>query len=136
MPMPKSARNRNRNQNVGENPAMKLQSEYHAIEIISGVLRPIRSPSQPEQTAPSRRIHKVTVNTTATSVSGTPNSCEIGTMINRKIVKSKESRVQPSHAATQAHHWSLVGSFHHGRVLTFSPAVIGFPPRFLRMWSQ
>jgi hypothetical protein len=35
-------------------------------------------------------------------------------MINRKIVKSNASRVQPSHAADQASHYALVGSFHHG----------------------
>src|ERR1700720_4524207 len=93
---------------------MKLASEYHRIEIINGVLRPIRSASQPEATAPSRRIHKVTVRTKATAVSGTPNSCEIGTMISRNTVKSKASRVQPSHAAIQAIHCSLVGSLHHG----------------------
>ncbi len=34
---------------VGEKPAMKLQIEYHRIEIISGVLRPMRSASQPER---------------------------------------------------------------------------------------
>src|SRR3984893_4245686 len=94
--------------------------------------RPARSPSQPEQTAPTSRIHSVIVNTAVTAVSGTPNSCEIGTMISRKIVKSKESKVQPSQAATQAYHWSLVGSFHHGMVLTVSTAAIGFPPLFLR----
>src|SRR5246127_3949107 len=120
MPKPSNARNTKRNQKVGEKPAMKLHNEYHRIEIINGMRRPTRSPSQPEQTAPTKRIHKVTVNTIATSVSGTPNSCEIGTMINRKIVKSNESNVQPSQAAIQANHWSLVGSFHHGTVLTAS----------------
>ena len=54
MPMPSSARNRNRNQKVGEKPAMKLQIEYHRIEIISGVLRPIRSASQPDAVAPDQ----------------------------------------------------------------------------------
>ena len=81
---------------------MKLQAEYHAIEIISGFLRPIRSASQPEAVAPTSRIHNVNVNTAVTAVSGTWNSCEIGTMISRKIVKSNASRVQPSQAATQA----------------------------------
>src|SRR5437764_12506553 len=116
MPMPSSARNRNRNrnQNAGERPAMKLQIEYHRIEIISGVLRPIRSASHPEPTAPTSRSHKVTLSKNATSVSGTPNSFEIGTMINRNIVKSNASSVQPSQAATQAYHWSFVGSFHPG----------------------
>src|SRR6516225_2471679 len=104
MPMPKSARKRNRNQNAGEKPAIKLQTEYHAIEIIRGVLRPSRSASQPEAVAPTKRIHNVNVNTAVTAVSGTLNSCEIGSMISRKIVKSKASRVQPSHAATQASH--------------------------------
>src|SRR5215831_4856966 len=80
MPMPSNARNRNRNQKVGANPAMKLHTEYQAIEIMSGVLRPIRSASQPDATAPTRRIHNVMVKTTATAVSGTPNSFEIGTM--------------------------------------------------------
>src|SRR6516162_8535430 len=67
MPMPSNVRNINRNKKVGENPAMKLQIEYQKIEIISGVLRPIRSASQPEATAPMRRIHKVSVKTMATS---------------------------------------------------------------------
>ena len=99
MPMPSSARNRKRNQNAGEKPAMKLQIEYQRIEIISGVLRPIRSASHPEPTAPTSRSHKVTLSKNATSVSGTPNSCEIGTMISRNIVKSNASKVQPSQAA-------------------------------------
>src|SRR5438132_8918511 len=128
IPKPSSARNKKRNQKVGEKPAMKLQIEYHRIEIISGRRRPTRSPSQPELTAPKRRIHKVTEKTTATSVNGTLNSCEIGSMINRKIVKSNESNVQPSQAATQAYHWSLVGSFHHGMLFTVSIAAIVPPP--------
>jgi hypothetical protein len=100
MKKPSSARNRNRNQKAGEKPAMKLHSEYPKIEIISGRRRPTRSPSHPELTAPMSRIHRVIVKTKVTSVSGTPNSCEIGSMINRKIVKSNESSVQPSQAAT------------------------------------
>src|SRR5262252_2498035 len=104
MPMPSSARNSSKNHKVGENPAMKLQAEYHAIEIISGFLRPIRSASQPDAVAPTRRIHNVKVKTAVTSVSGTLNSCEIGSMINRKIVKSKASMVQPSQAADHASH--------------------------------
>src|SRR5215471_3115706 len=68
MPMPSRVRNRSRNQKVGENPAMKLQIENHAIEIISGFLRPIRSAIQPAAVAPTRRIHKVKVKTIATSV--------------------------------------------------------------------
>src|ERR1700732_2869271 len=114
MPMPNNARNRKRNKNAGEKPPMKLQIEYHRIEIISGVLRPIRSASHPEPTAPTSRSHKVTLSKNATSVSGTPNSCEIGTMIRRNIVKSNASKVQPSQDATQAYHWSFVGSFHQG----------------------
>ena len=54
MPMPSRVRKISRNTSVGENPAMKLQTEYQKIEIISGVLRPIRSASQPEPTAPTR----------------------------------------------------------------------------------
>jgi len=128
MPMPSSARNRNKNQNVGEKPAMKLQTEYQAIEIISGVLRPSRSASQPDAVAPTRRIHKVRVNTAVTAVSGTLNSCEIGSMISRKIVKSNASRVQPSQAATQAYHWSLVGSLHHGMGFMVSTAAMAPSP--------
>src|SRR5499425_2120546 len=109
MPMPSRVRNTNRNMKVGENPAMKLQIEYQRIEIISGVLRPTRSASQPEATAPTNRIHKVSVKTIVTSVRGTSNSLAIGTMISRKMVKSKASKVQPSQAAHQAYHWSLVG---------------------------
>src|ERR1700730_9773504 len=92
-PMPSNARNRKRNQKVGEKAAMKLHAEYQAIEIIKGVLRPMRSASQPEAVAPTSRIHKVNVKTAVTSVNGTLKSCAIGTLISRKIVKSKASRV-------------------------------------------
>src|ERR1700730_16086249 len=93
MPMPKSARQMNRIMKLGEKPAAKFASEYQTIEIISGILRPTRSASQPEATAPTSRNHKVTVSTKATSVSGTLNSLEIGTMISRNMVKSKASNV-------------------------------------------
>src|SRR5262245_57385821 len=114
MPIPSKVRKISRNMKVGEKPAMKLQNEYQRIEIISGHLRPMRSPSQPAAVAPSRRIHSVKVKTMVTSVTGTSNSLEIGTMIKRKIVKSNASSVQPSQAAIYAFHWSRVGSFHHG----------------------
>src|SRR6516164_6268312 len=123
MPMPSNARNSSRNHKVGEKPAMKLLTEYQAIEIINGRLRPIRSASQPAATAPIRRIHKVIVSTKATAASGTSNSLAIGTMISRNTVKSKASNVQPSQAAHQAYHWSLVGSFHHGMGLMLGAAV-------------
>src|SRR5437773_11237412 len=113
IPIPSKVRNTSRNMKVGENPAMKLQIEYQNIEIISGSLRPTRSASQPEATAPTSRIHKVSVKTIATSVVGTWNSSAIGLMISRKTVKSNASRVQPSQAAHHAYHWSLVGSRHH-----------------------
>ena len=99
MPMPSKARKKNRKAKVGEKPAMKLQIEYHRMEIISGVLRPMRSPSQPDAVAPTRRSHSVMVNTAATAARGTPNSWEIGSMISRKMVKSNASSVQPSQAA-------------------------------------
>src|SRR3954466_6432757 len=123
MPMPSNARNKNRNQKVGAKPAMKLQSEYHRIEIISGIFRPTRSASQPEAVAPISRSHSVSVKTKVTSTSGTSNSFAIGTMIIRKIVKSNASSIQPSQAATQASHWSLVGSFHHGIGFAVSTAI-------------
>src|SRR6516162_10665059 len=114
IPMPSSARKKNKNANVGEKPAMKLHSEYQAMEIISGVFRPIRSAIQPAAVAPTRRSHNVMVNTAATAVKETSNSLAIGTMISRKIVKSNASSVQPSQAAIQAFHCSLLGSFHQG----------------------
>src|SRR5215469_12859130 len=122
MPIPRSARNTNRNMNVGEKPAMKLQNEYQMIEIISGIFRPTRSASQPEAHAPTSRIHRVIVNTAVTSASGTLNSCAMGTMMSRNTVKSNASSVQPSHAAHQASHWSLVGSIHQG--MGFAAAVV------------
>src|SRR5437764_12095969 len=70
MPMPSRARKRNRNAKVGENPAMKLQTEYQAIEIISGVLRPIRSASQPDATAPTNRLPSVAGRPEPTTVRG------------------------------------------------------------------
>src|ERR1700719_2853803 len=114
IPMPSSARKKNKNAKVGEKPAMKLQSEYQRMEIISGVFRPIRSAIQPAAVAPTRRIHRVIVNTTVTAVKGTSNSLAIGTMISRKIVKSNASSVHPTQAAIHAFHCSLLGSFHQG----------------------
>src|SRR5712675_1371532 len=124
MPMPRRVRKISRKRKVGKNPAMKLQIEYQKIEIISGALRPIRSASQPDATAPISRIHNVRARIHATSLTGTPNSSAIGFMISRKTVKSKASSVQPSHAAHQAYHWSLVGSFHQGMALTVSAAAM------------
>src|SRR5204863_5582638 len=63
MPMPSSARKRNSRKKLGAKPARKLQTEYQAIEIISGVLRTIRSASHPLAVAPKSRIHSVIVNT-------------------------------------------------------------------------
>src|SRR3954463_16588650 len=106
MPMPSKVRKISRNRKVGEKPAMKLQIEYQKIEIISGVLRPMRSASQPDATAPKSRIHKVSVKTIATSVVGTPNSSAIVLMISRKTGKSNGSSVQPSQGAHHTHHGS------------------------------
>src|SRR6201997_963829 len=114
IPRPSSARKKNKNAKLGEKPAMKLQSEYQRMEIISGVFRPIRSAIQPAAVAPTRRSHNVIVNTAVTAVKETSNSLAIGTMISRKIVKSNASSVQPSQAATKAFHCSLLGSFHQG----------------------
>src|SRR5689334_21496796 len=100
MPMPSRARKKKRKAKVGEKPATKLQIEYHRMEIIKGILRPMRSANQPDAVAPTRRNHSVIVKTNVTSVIGTPNSLLMGNMINRKMVKSNASSVQPSHAAT------------------------------------
>src|SRR5256885_11372060 len=43
-------------------------------------------------------------------------------MTNRKSVKSSAWGSQPSRAAPQASHWSLVGSFHQGTVFAESAA--------------
>src|SRR5579875_323826 len=56
---------------LGARPAIRLHSEYQAIEIISGHFRPTRSESQPAPVAPTSRIHNVIVNTAVTAVSGT-----------------------------------------------------------------
>src|SRR5260370_23457190 len=107
MPMPSRVRNPSRTSKVGEKPAMKLQIEYQKIEIISGVLRPTRSASQPEATAPTSRIHNVRASIQATPLTGTLNSSAIGFMINRKTVKSNASHVPPSQAAHHAYHSSF-----------------------------
>src|SRR6516164_10795959 len=104
MPTPSAARTTNRNVKLGEKPAMKLQAENHMMESIRGVLRPIRSASQPEAVAPTRRNQRVKVSTAATAVTETPNSLAIGNIMSRKIVKSNASSVHPSHAAIQANH--------------------------------
>jgi hypothetical protein len=74
------------------------------MAIINGVLRPIRSHSQPEAVAPARRIHRVIVNTNVTDMNGTSNASAIGCMISRKTVKSNASSVHPSQATTNAYH--------------------------------
>jgi hypothetical protein len=102
--MPRAARTTNKNVKFGEKPAMKLQIEYHRIDSINGVLRPMRSASQPEATAPTRRIQIVSASTAATAVMDTSNSLAIGTIMNRKTVKSKASSIHPSQAAIQANH--------------------------------
>src|SRR6185369_7829988 len=104
MPMPRSARITNRKAKVGESPAAKLQMEYQKMEIISGARRPSRSANQPEAVAPPRRMMSVIEKIAVTSINGTPNSFEIGTMMRRKTVKSNASSVQPSHAAMYAYH--------------------------------
>src|SRR6185437_15397023 len=104
MPMPSSARNRKSSAKLGAIPASRLQIEYHRIEIISGFLRPMRSDSQPDAVAPTKRNQSVRVKTAVTAVSGTLNSLAIGSMINRKIEKSNASNVQPNHAAIHACH--------------------------------
>src|SRR5580698_4274841 len=114
MPMPRSVRNTNRKINVGENPAIKLHAEYHRIEIIRGARRPIRSAIQPAATAPTNRINIVSDPTRTTRLRSAWNSLAIGTIRNRKTVKSNASKVQPSQAAMKAYQWSLVGSRHHG----------------------
>src|SRR6266436_3855362 len=102
MPMPSRARKRKRKAKLGEKPAMKLQTEYHAIEIISGVLRPTRSASQPDPHAPTRRIQSVMVKTAATSVREPPRWGEMCTMMRSNKGKSNGSSFQRSHAAHQA----------------------------------
>src|ERR1700733_13175635 len=114
MPIPSNVRKTRRNRKVGEKPAMKLHTEYHRMEIISGARRPIRSAIHPAATAPTRRIHIVSDPTSTTSVRSALNCLAIGTSRKRKTVKSNASSVQPSQAATKAYHWSLVGSRHHG----------------------
>src|SRR6516165_11322392 len=104
MPTPSAARTINRNVKFGEKPAIKLQAENHAMESIRGVLRPIRSASQPEAVAPTKRNQSVKVSTDATAVTETPNSLAIDNMISKKMVKSKASSIQPSHAAIHASH--------------------------------
>src|SRR5262249_1655765 len=132
MPMPNNARKKKRNANVGEKPAMKLHSEYHRIDIISGARRPIRSAIHPAVVAPSSRSHSVAVKTAVTATNGTPNSCEIGNMISRKMVKSNASSVQPSQAAIHAYHWSLVGSRHHAMLSGRASAIVAIAIPSLR----
>jgi len=81
-----------------------LQTENQAIEIINGFLRPIRSASHPDAVAPISRIHKVSVKTIATAVSGTPKSLAIGTIIGSSAVKFNATSVLPSRVAHPMYH--------------------------------
>src|SRR5262245_9118276 len=137
IPMPSRMRKKAKKAKLGAKPAAKLQIEYQRIEIINGVLRPMRSQSQPEPNAPTRRSHSVKVTVPATKVRGTPNSCEIGTMIRKKMVKSKASSIQPRKPADQASHWSLVGSFHQAKGRSEMATVMAFPsPKNERIWGS
>ena len=104
IPMPRMVRITSRNTKLGEKPAMKLQTEYHRMEIISGVLRPIRSAIQPDATAPKRRMNSVRLTTVETMVSDASNSLAMETTSTRNTVKSNASSVQPSQAAVYAYH--------------------------------
>ena len=83
---------------------MKLQAEYHRIDIISGARRPILSAIHPAAMAPTNRIHIVSDPTSTTRVRSALNSLAMGTSRNRKTVKSNASSVQPSQAAMKAYH--------------------------------
>src|SRR5260370_33100487 len=72
IPMPSSARNTNSSQKLGERPAAKLAREYQSIEIISGFLRPMRSASQPDPTAPTSPGQSGPRETAVTATSRTP----------------------------------------------------------------
>ena len=63
---------------------MKLQAEYHKIEIISGARRPRRSAIQPAETAPMNAISIVSVPTSTTRVRSAWNSLAIGTIKTKK----------------------------------------------------
>jgi hypothetical protein len=98
--MPSNVRKINRNTKVGENPAMKLQTEIpeNRDHQWGFAPDPIGEQTRPDG-PPTNRIHKVSVKTMATSVVGTWNSSAIGLIISRNTVKSKASSVQPSHGA-------------------------------------
>src|SRR5260221_11224037 len=91
IPMPSSARKKNRNAKVGEKPAMKLQSEYQRMDIISGAFRPIRSAIQPAAVAPTKRSHRVIVNTADSAGKARPHSLGHGNTIKKKNLKNKEN---------------------------------------------
>src|SRR5437879_8881792 len=130
VPMARRGREISRKRKVGEKPAMKLHIEYQKIEIINGVLRPIRSASQPDATAPTSRIHKVSVKTIVTSVVGTWNSSAIGLMISRKTVKSNASSVQPSKPTHTASIGPLLAS---APTPTRPPSIPATPPPPVRL---
>jgi hypothetical protein len=127
MPMPSNVRKINRNTKVGENPAMKLQTEIPENRDHQWGFAPDPIGEQTRTDGP-HQPHPQSQRKDATSVVGTWNSSAIGLIISRNTVKSKASSVQPSHAAHQAYHWSLVGSRHQGMFLTVSTAVILPPP--------
>ena len=85
MPMPSSARKRNRKAKLGEKPAMKLQTEIpgdrdHQRRLAAD---PIGEPAR--AVAPTSRIHKrQREDDRVTSVSGTSNSFAIGTMMQQE----------------------------------------------------
>ena len=117
MPRPNSARRANSIAYDVENPLRNANSENQMIDSISGSLRPHLSAAVPAIVPPTSRIISVTVPSAPASARSTVKLCWMSMTMNARMLKSKESTIQPRNTAQKARHWSRVTCRYHGRAL-------------------
>ena len=116
MPRPKSARMANSIAYDVENPLRNAKSENHSTDSIRGSLRPHLSAAVPASVPPTSRMISVTVPSAPASARSTVKLCWMSMMMKARMLKSKESTIQPRNTAQNARHWSRVTCRYHGRV--------------------
>ena len=86
------------------NPLRNAKSENHSTDSISGSLRPHLSAAVPAIVPPTSRIMSVTVPSAPASARSTVKLFWMSMMMNARMLKSKESTIQPRNTAQKARH--------------------------------
>src|SRR5262245_54156868 len=132
MPIPNSARNANSMAYDVEKPDRNANSENHAIDSMSGSLRPQRSAAAPASAPPSSRKSSVTVPSAPASAASTVKLFWMSIRMKVRIVKSKPSRTQPRNAAQNAFHCLRSSCRYQGLGSNGSPGSVGGPAGLTR----